>query len=116
MLVLGAKNKISGFHSAAYTPLTDCYAVEPGHFTLSGTYGPRKQGNGPDDLEADITFTQQETDDAGKPLQVLRSRFSLVPAGGVDGFWLISTKTEHKDLKVPAVELVSGEAIRVPGK
>src|SRR5262245_29807809 len=92
-----AGNTISGFHTAAFTPVTDCYEVTPGHFTLSGTFGPRAGGNGPEDCEAQITFTQQEKDGTGKPLQILAATFAMVPAGGVDGFWLISTDTRHKD-------------------
>ena len=96
--------------------MTDCYKVKPGYFKLKGNYRPREDGDAdfPDDLEAVITFTQQKTKDASEPLQVLVGTFSLVPAGGADGFWLISTETHHKDTKASAIELVSGEAIRIP--
>ncbi|HYD74120.1 MAG TPA: hypothetical protein VEF55_13360 [Candidatus Binatia bacterium] len=106
-------NKITGFHSAAYTKLTQYDSVQCGHFRLNGDYGPRKGGDGDHDIEATITFTQIETDVNGKPKQVLKGTFALVPAGSDDGFWLISTGAHHTDTNQAAVELVSGEAIRI---
>ena len=104
---------ISGFHSASYTKLSSYDSVRCGHFRLNGVYGPRKDGDGEHDVEATITFTQIEKDEHGNPLQVLKGTFALVPAGDDDGFWMISTGAHHTDTKAPAVELVSGEAIRI---
>jgi hypothetical protein len=116
VLKLEANNKMSGFHTSSHMLLNECTKVEPGHFTLVGTYWQRQGGNGPNDMEAEITFTQEEKGpDGKKPKQVLVAKFAIVPAGGEDGFWLISTDAYHQDSRAPAVELVSGEAVRIPG-
>lgn len=113
-MVLGPGKKISGFHAAAFTALEGFDAeVTSGRFLLDGRYGLRTGAKHEDDVEAVITFTQLETDVSGKPLQVLKGTFNLVPAGGADGFWMISTGAKHVDSGKAAVELVSGEAVRI---
>jgi len=112
-MTLKADNTITGFHTACSSPMEGFdAALQVGRFSLTGSYGPKKNGFGANDLEASITFTQVETEN-GVPKQVLDGTFSLVPAGAADGFWLISTGAYNNTSRTNAVEVVSGEAMRI---
>ncbi|MEQ1818324.1 MAG: hypothetical protein ABL871_06905 [Terricaulis sp.] len=111
-VTLDGKKITKGQHR---TYLTTLEGFDPqaqtGHFKLSGSYGP-KDGD-EHDVEATITFTSVDLDAAGNSKQVLTGTFSLVPAGSADGYWMISTGAHNDTINERAVEVVSGELIRI---
>jgi hypothetical protein len=114
-IVLEPGNKLSGFHTSSLIALSGQDSkVKPRYYTLTGNYGPRRDAYSAYDEEARITFTQVGKNDDGSPLQKLKGKYAIVPAGGEDGFWLLSTASHHDNPQnTPAVEMVLGEAIRV---
>ncbi len=77
--------------------------LQRSHDTLSGTYQFAADGMG----DATITFTS--------PDQVLKGTFDFVSVDG-DRFWLISTGAHILSQEgIRADEVVSGEAVRMPG-
>ena len=115
MMQIDAQGQITGFHTSTQTLVDGDAQLTVSRFTLKGTFGPRKEGFGADDLEATITFTSQDKDDNGDPRQVLKGTFSAVPnsSGSGEGFWLISTGAYNETTNSPADEVVIGEARKV---
>ncbi len=112
---IDAQGKITGFHTSTNTLLDGNSYLTVSRFTLTGTFGPRKDGFGADDLEADIEFVSVDKDASGNPRQVLRGTFSAVPnkASKGKGIWLISTGAFNETTQSKADEVVSGEANKI---
>lgn len=114
-IILKPDDTLAGFHTSSFMALSGQDAkVTPRYYELAGKYGPREGGLSEYDAEASITFTQVGKNPDDSPLQKLKGKYAIVPAGGEDGFWLVSTSSRHDNPQnTPAVEMVLGEAIRV---
>ena len=106
---LARNGTAKGFHTSTITPLEGSAAMEARRFSVAGRIAKRRSGFGPNDLEARVTFTSEDTDEKGDPIQILDGCFSLVPAPGEDRYWLISTAAYNKTEDSRATEVVSGE-------
>lgn len=102
---------ITGQHRAALLTFVSDLPVQRGLYDITGTY--EQLDDDGRDFEAEITFTRKPWDDDDTIKQVIVGTFSLVPAGGADGFWLISTHTFNETEGEEAEEVVSGEAILI---
>ncbi len=112
IMTLESGGAISGRHTASLTPLQGMYAaIDVRRFNLVGHYGPRPGGDDDDVLEAQITFTELDNNNTA---QVLKAKFSLVPAGE-NRFWMISTGAFNETSNLAADEVVSGEAVLMTG-
>ncbi len=106
---LARNGTAKGFHTSTITPLEGSAAMEARRFSVAGRIAKRRSGFGPNDLEARVTFTSEDTDEKGDPIQILDGCFSLVTAQVEDTKWLISTAHNNKTQEKRATEQERGE-------